>query len=144
MATVKLLTDEEASPEARAVFDDIRKTRNSDFVNNAWRAQANDPANLKRTKGRADGMPEAVESVQRSHSCSYARSVLAVPLGHCFPRGHCAPAVKRIKQLHCPGFAAFGDPLNKTQADHLRRHGDDPLRLRGFDRPCPTMNGQDI
>ncbi len=53
MATVKLLTDEEASPEARAVFDDIRKTRNSDFVNNAWRAQANDPANLKRTWEKA-------------------------------------------------------------------------------------------
>lgn len=53
MATVKMLTDEEASPEARAVFVDIRKTRNSDFVNNAWRAQANDPANLKRTWEKA-------------------------------------------------------------------------------------------
>lgn len=48
MATVKPLTDAEAAPEARAVFDDIRKTRNSDFVNNAWRAQANHPAMLKR------------------------------------------------------------------------------------------------
>ena len=47
MATVKLLTDEEASPEARAVFDDIRKTRATDYVNNSWRALANDPANLK-------------------------------------------------------------------------------------------------
>ena len=33
MPTVKLLSDEEASPEARAVFDDIRKTRKTDFVN---------------------------------------------------------------------------------------------------------------
>jgi AhpD family alkylhydroperoxidase len=47
MATVKLLTDEEASPEARAVFDDIRKTRSTDYVNNSWRALANDPVNLK-------------------------------------------------------------------------------------------------
>ena len=47
MATVKLLTDQEASPEARAVFDDIRKTRSTDYVNNSWRALANDPANLK-------------------------------------------------------------------------------------------------
>ncbi|MEQ1614324.1 MAG: carboxymuconolactone decarboxylase family protein, partial [Hyphomicrobiaceae bacterium] len=38
MATVKLLTDEEATPEARAVFDDIRKARGTDYVNNAWRA----------------------------------------------------------------------------------------------------------
>jgi len=50
MATVKLLTDAEvnAIPEARAVFDDIRATRKSDFVNNFWRALANDPKNLKR------------------------------------------------------------------------------------------------
>jgi AhpD family alkylhydroperoxidase len=48
MTTVRLLSDAEASPEARAVFDDIRKTRNSDFVNNAWRAMANHPAHLKR------------------------------------------------------------------------------------------------
>ena len=50
MATVKLLTDAEvdAIPEAKAVFDDIRATRKSDFVNNFWRALANDPKNLKR------------------------------------------------------------------------------------------------
>jgi AhpD family alkylhydroperoxidase len=48
MTTVRLLTDAEATPEARAVFDDIRKTRNSDFVNNAWRAMAHHPEHLKR------------------------------------------------------------------------------------------------
>jgi hypothetical protein len=40
MATVKLLSDDELSPEARAVFEDIRMTRKSDFVNNFWRALA--------------------------------------------------------------------------------------------------------
>jgi AhpD family alkylhydroperoxidase len=51
MATVKLWTDEEASADARvkAVFDDIRATRKSDFVNNFWRALANQPALLERT-----------------------------------------------------------------------------------------------
>ncbi|WP_036280955.1 carboxymuconolactone decarboxylase family protein [Methylocystis sp. ATCC 49242] len=49
MATVSLLTDEQLSPEARAVFDDIRATRNSEFVNNFWRALAHDPATLRRT-----------------------------------------------------------------------------------------------
>jgi len=49
MATVPLLTDEQLSPEARAVFDDIRATRNSEFVNNFWRALANDPTTLSRT-----------------------------------------------------------------------------------------------
>jgi AhpD family alkylhydroperoxidase len=49
MSSVRLLTDEELSVDARAVFDDIRATRNSDFVNNFWRALAHDPALLART-----------------------------------------------------------------------------------------------
>ncbi len=49
MATVTLLSDEELSPEAQAVFDDIRAVRGSDFVNNFWRALAHDPALLKAT-----------------------------------------------------------------------------------------------
>src|SRR4051812_31826409 len=44
MAIVPLLDDASASPEARAVFDDIRKTRDTDYINNFWRALANDPA----------------------------------------------------------------------------------------------------
>ena len=51
MATVKLWTDEEvaADPRVQEVFDDIRATRKSDFVNNFWRALANQPALLERT-----------------------------------------------------------------------------------------------
>ncbi len=49
MATQTLLSDEEMSPEARAVLDDIRATRGSDFINNFWRALAHDPALLKAT-----------------------------------------------------------------------------------------------
>ena len=48
MATVPILSDDELSPEAAEVFDDIRRTRNTDFVGNAWRAQANNPKALKR------------------------------------------------------------------------------------------------
>jgi AhpD family alkylhydroperoxidase len=49
MATVRLLSDDELSPEARSVFADIRAARQSDFVNNFWRALANDPITLRRT-----------------------------------------------------------------------------------------------
>ena len=49
MATVRLLTDGELSPEARAVFDDIRAVRQTEFINNFWRALAHDPVTLKRT-----------------------------------------------------------------------------------------------
>jgi alkylhydroperoxidase family enzyme len=49
MSTVRLLTDAELSPEAKAVFEDIRAVRKSDFINNFWRALAHDPVLLKRT-----------------------------------------------------------------------------------------------
>ncbi|WP_448950990.1 carboxymuconolactone decarboxylase family protein [Labrys neptuniae] len=51
MATVRLLSDDEiaANPAVQAVFDDIRATRKSDFVNNFWRGLANDPVLLKRS-----------------------------------------------------------------------------------------------
>jgi AhpD family alkylhydroperoxidase len=49
MATVKLLKDEDLAPEARAVFDDIRMVRGSDYVNDFWRALAHDPVTLRRT-----------------------------------------------------------------------------------------------
>jgi AhpD family alkylhydroperoxidase len=49
MATVRLLSDEEVSAEALAVFDDIRAVRGTDYVNNFWRALAHDPALLKAT-----------------------------------------------------------------------------------------------
>jgi AhpD family alkylhydroperoxidase len=46
---LRLLTDAELSPEAAAVFADIRATRKTDFVNNFWRALAHDPVALRRT-----------------------------------------------------------------------------------------------
>jgi AhpD family alkylhydroperoxidase len=51
LATVKLWTDEEveANTRVKAVFDDIRATRKSEFVNNFWRALANQPVVLERT-----------------------------------------------------------------------------------------------
>jgi AhpD family alkylhydroperoxidase len=43
-----LIDEHGASAEVKAVFDDIRKTRDTDYINNFWRALANDPATLKR------------------------------------------------------------------------------------------------
>ena len=54
MPTVKLHTDAEVStnPRVLAVFDDIRAIRKSDFVNNFWRALANQPDLLETTWAR--------------------------------------------------------------------------------------------
>jgi AhpD family alkylhydroperoxidase len=51
MATIRIWSDEEiqADPRIKAVFDDIRATRKTDFVNDFWRGLANQPAVLERT-----------------------------------------------------------------------------------------------
>ena len=46
---VNLNQYEEASPDVRAVFDDIKRKRNVPDVNNFWKAIAHDPATLRRT-----------------------------------------------------------------------------------------------
>ncbi len=48
MALVKLIEYADAGPEVKAVYDDIMKTRGVDWINNFWKALANDPAGLRR------------------------------------------------------------------------------------------------
>ena len=43
MALVAPIDYESASPAVRAVYDDIRATRNTDYVNNFWKVLAHDP-----------------------------------------------------------------------------------------------------
>ena len=82
MATVRLLGDDDLSPEARAVFDDIRAVRRTDFINNFWRALAHDPVTLKRTweslkqvmgPGAIDPLTKEMiyVAVSVAHGCSY-------------------------------------------------------------------------
>ena len=49
MSTIKPPAQPEAEPRVKAVFDDIRATRQSDFVNQLWHALAFDPALLEST-----------------------------------------------------------------------------------------------
>jgi AhpD family alkylhydroperoxidase len=49
MAAFGLIEYQDAGPEVRAVYDDIMATRKIDWINNFWKALANDPATLKRT-----------------------------------------------------------------------------------------------
>jgi AhpD family alkylhydroperoxidase len=45
----RLINYEDAPPDVRAIYDDIRATRKTDYINNFWKALATDPASLKRT-----------------------------------------------------------------------------------------------
>jgi AhpD family alkylhydroperoxidase len=49
MATLGLIEYKDASPEVRAVYDDIMRVRQTDWINNFWKALAHDPATLRRT-----------------------------------------------------------------------------------------------
>src|SRR5579864_15298 len=49
MGPVKLIEYQDASPQVRAVYDDIMATRKTDRINNFWKAIAHDPATLRRT-----------------------------------------------------------------------------------------------
>jgi AhpD family alkylhydroperoxidase len=49
MATLGLIEYQDASPEVRAVYDDIMAARKTDWINNFWKALARDPATLRRT-----------------------------------------------------------------------------------------------
>lgn len=85
MSTVKLWTDAEVAqdPRVKAVFDDIRATRKSDFVNNMWQALANQPDLLEATWNRLKQVmvaPSALDpltkeliylAVSTVNSCSY-------------------------------------------------------------------------
>jgi AhpD family alkylhydroperoxidase len=82
MATVPLLSDDQAGAEALAVFDDIRDKRQTDYVNNFWRALANDPATLHATWDRVQAVmaPGALDplvkeliyiAVSTANGCGY-------------------------------------------------------------------------
>ncbi|MGB7287581.1 MAG: carboxymuconolactone decarboxylase family protein [Salaquimonas sp.] len=82
MGTVRLISDEEAGTEVAEVFADIRKTRGTDFINNFWRALANDPQALKATwdeikstmgPGTIDDMVKEMVyiAVSTANGCSY-------------------------------------------------------------------------
>jgi AhpD family alkylhydroperoxidase len=49
MAVRHLIEYDDAAPEVRAVYDDILATRKTDYINNFWKAMANDPVTLTRT-----------------------------------------------------------------------------------------------
>jgi AhpD family alkylhydroperoxidase len=82
MATLGLVEYKDASPEVKAVYDDIMAVRKTDWINNFWKALANDPVTLKRTwegikqimaPGAIDAMTKEMiyVAVSVSNQCDY-------------------------------------------------------------------------
>jgi len=82
MAILGFIEYTDATPEVRAVYDDIMRTRNTDWINNFWKGLAHDPATLRRTwqsvkEVMAPGALDAVTkemiylAVSASNQCPY-------------------------------------------------------------------------
>src|SRR6202142_1795581 len=67
LATLGLIEYTDASPEVRAVYDDIMATRKTDWINNFWKALARDPVTLRRTwqSAREIMAPGALDAVTK-------------------------------------------------------------------------------
>jgi AhpD family alkylhydroperoxidase len=87
-----LIEYQDASPEVRAVYDDIMATRKTDWINNFWKALARDPATLKRTwesskqimaPGTLDPLAKELIylAVSISNQCSYCIASHTVAAG---------------------------------------------------------------
>jgi AhpD family alkylhydroperoxidase len=83
MSTRKPPADPEADPRVKAVFDDIRATRRTDFINRFWHALAFDPPLLESTWAEVKRLmvaPSAIDplakemiyiAVSVANACSY-------------------------------------------------------------------------
>ena len=82
MATLGLIDYEHASPDVRAIYDDIMATRKTDWISNFWKALAHDPVTLRRTwlsvkevmtPGALDALTKEMVylAVSASNQCGY-------------------------------------------------------------------------
>jgi len=82
MALGPMIEEADASPEVRAVYEDIKASRGTDYINNFWKVLANDPKALRRTwadlkeimaPGALDGLTKELLylAVSISNGCEY-------------------------------------------------------------------------
>ena len=71
MGTFGLIDYDAASPEVRAIYDDIMATHHTDWINNFWKALAHDPAHLQRTWNslKAIMAPGVLDPLRRAAVC---------------------------------------------------------------------------
>src|SRR5438876_745332 len=109
VSLVTLIEYADASAEVKAVYDDIMRTRGVDWVNNFWKALANDPAQLRRiwdnvkqvmAPGALDPLVKemvyvAVSATNGCEYCTYSHTAAARKPGRAAPRKD-RPRCKRV------------------------------------------------
>ncbi|HEY2456752.1 MAG TPA: carboxymuconolactone decarboxylase family protein [Candidatus Acidoferrum sp.] len=107
MSTFGLIEYKDASPEVRAVYDDILTTRKTDYINNFWKAIAHDAILLKRTweSLKAIMAPGAMDpltkellyiAVSVTNNCSYC---IASHTASAFAKGMTPEMFKELQQV---------------------------------------------
>src|SRR6201985_2951646 len=107
MPTFPLIEYSDASPEVRAVYDDIMATRKTDWINNFWKAIAHDPETLKRTweslkaimaSGALDPLTKELIyiAVSVTNNCHYC---IASHTASAFGKGLTSAQFKELQQI---------------------------------------------
>lgn len=97
MPTLAPADDLEANPRVKAVFDDIRATRQTDFINNMWRYLAFDPDLLAQTWAEVKAVmatPSAIDPLTKE--MLYIAVSVANNCGYCV---HSHTAAARAKGM---------------------------------------------
>ena len=95
MATVPLIEYDDATPDVREFYDEFRAVRKTDYINNFWKALANNPTTLKRlwndlnavmTAGELDVLTKqmiyiAVSVANNCDYCIHSHTAAAFGLG---------------------------------------------------------------
>jgi uncharacterized peroxidase-related enzyme len=106
----------DASPEVRAVYDDIMATRKTDRVNNFWKALARDPATLRRTweSIKAIMAPGALDSLTKE--LIYMAVSVANQCQYCIASHSAAARKKGMTPEMFAEFMAVVGMANETNA----------------------------
>jgi len=111
MPTVPLIEESAASPEVRAVFDDIRASRDVDWINNFWKGAGQRPGHVAAHLGKPQGGHGARALDPLTKELIY----LAVSVTNYLRLLH---GLARRR-----GKASWHDQGDVRRADRRRRHG---------------------
>jgi len=122
MATLGFIEYADAPPEVKAVYDDIMISRQTDYINNFWKALAHDPATLRRTwesvkqimaPGALDPLTKEMVylAVSTSNQCGYCIASHTV-------------AARKAGKIRFIGFTGHKDPgVHLYMLETAKRHG---------------------
>ena len=115
MATLGLIEYKDASPEVRAVYDDIMATRKTDWINNFWKAIAHDPATLKRTWEDIKQImgPGALDPLTKE--LVYLAVSVSNQCGYCIASHTAGARRQRHDRRHVPGTHGGGGNGERDQ-----------------------------